>query len=104
MDGSKLKCGAVSLLKEIKNPISAARLVMDKSEHVYIIGQSAEDIARNNGLQTVPNSYFSTDHRLQQLNASKLAKKVVLDTDIGVGIFVYIYTYLICYFHIYTSL
>mmetsp|Transcript_27116 Transcript_27116/g.37376 ORF Transcript_27116/g.37376 Transcript_27116/m.37376 type:complete len:311 (+) Transcript_27116:17-949(+) len=85
MDGSTLKCGAVSLLKQIKNPISAARLVMDKSEHIYIAGESAENFARQHGLQTVPNSFFTTDHRLQQLQVSKQAEKIVLDTEERIG-------------------
>ena len=46
MDGPKRRCGAVSGLTTVKNPISLARLVMDKSPHSYLAFSGAEDFAR----------------------------------------------------------
>ncbi|HEX8196234.1 MAG TPA: isoaspartyl peptidase/L-asparaginase, partial [Pyrinomonadaceae bacterium] len=67
MDGKTLKAGAVATLKHIKNPISLARLVMQKSPHVMMIGEGAEKFARENGVETVPQSYFFTQRRFDAL-------------------------------------
>ncbi len=58
MDGKTLKAGAVAGLKTVKNPITAARLVMDKSPHVMLTGTGADDFAKQNGLEIVNNEYF----------------------------------------------
>lgn len=72
MDGATLQSGAVSMIKNYANPISVARLVMDKTPHVYIMGDGAEALAAEHGLTRVAdNSYFSTNLRLQQLQAAK---------------------------------
>ncbi|WP_254526530.1 MULTISPECIES: isoaspartyl peptidase/L-asparaginase family protein [unclassified Sphingobacterium] len=63
MDGSNLKAGAVAGVTNIKNPISAARAVMDRSEHVMMIGKGAEEFAQHNGIQIVDPSYFWTKQR-----------------------------------------
>lgn len=62
MDGSNLKCGAVSMITKVKNPIRAARLVMDTTFHNYIIGEAAEALAIGK-LEFVDNSYFTTEKR-----------------------------------------
>lgn len=67
MDGKTLKAGAVAGVTNIKNPINAARAVMEKSEHVMMIGKGAELFAANNGCDTVPPSYFFTQERWDQL-------------------------------------
>lgn len=71
MDGSNLKAGAVAGLKDIKNPIMAARLVMDSTAHVLLIGEGASAFAKSMGLESVDNSYFSTKQREEQLNRIK---------------------------------
>jgi beta-aspartyl-peptidase (threonine type) len=71
MDGSTLKAGAVTLIKHVKNPISLARLVMEKTPHVYMGGEGAEDFAKEMNLEIVPNNYFSTERRLKQLQREK---------------------------------
>lgn len=60
MDGSDLNAGAVTGVATVKNPIRAARGVMDKSPHVMFAGSGAEDFAKTLNLETVPNSYFTT--------------------------------------------
>ena len=67
MDGETLKAGAVTGITTIKNPINAARAVMEKSEHVMMMGRGAEQFAAMNGCDTVPPSYFFTQERWDQL-------------------------------------
>ena len=71
MTGSDLNAGAVATLKTIKNPISAARAVMEKSKHVFLSGKGAENFAVDNGLETVNNSYFITEKQLKQIRKIK---------------------------------
>ena len=81
MDGSTQAAGAVAGVKRIKNPISLARAVMEKSEHVMLTGDGAERFAQQQGFDFVPNDYFYTTHRREQLEraqqreAAKKAKK-----------------------------
>ena len=72
MNGQNLNAGAISGIKTIKNPISAARLVMEKSEHVFLSGEGAEEFAKLQGLDIINNEYFITETRLRSLlNAKK---------------------------------
>ena len=72
MNGNNLNAGAISGVKTIKNPISAARLVMEKSDHVFLSGIGAESFAKSKGLEIVNNEYFITQRRLNSLlNAKK---------------------------------
>ena len=63
MEGKTLNAGAVASVTTIKNPINAARLVMDSSEHVFLAGDGAEKYAREKGLEIVDNKYFFTQNR-----------------------------------------
>ena len=74
MDGKTLKAGAVAGIKHIKNPITLARLVMDKSPHVMMIGEGAEEFAKENNIEMVDNDYFITPNRLQQYQRMKEAQ------------------------------
>jgi beta-aspartyl-peptidase (threonine type) len=67
MDGASRRAGSVAGLKHIKNPIELARLVMEKSPHVMLIGPGAEEFALDQGMSLVPNSYFHTEKRREQL-------------------------------------
>jgi beta-aspartyl-peptidase (threonine type) len=67
MEGSALKAGAVCGLTQIKNPIELAKAVMQRSEHVMLAAEGAEEYARNLGFEFVPQSYFYTDARWKQL-------------------------------------
>lgn len=58
MDGTRRRCGAVSGITTVKNPISLARLVMDKSPHSYLAFSGAEDFARRQVLFTLLPLYF----------------------------------------------
>ncbi|WON76431.1 isoaspartyl peptidase/L-asparaginase [Serratia sp. UGAL515B_01] len=67
MRGEDLQAGAVSCVRHIKNPIKAARAIMEQSEHVLLVGDGAEDFARQQSLELVDSNYFSTEARRDQL-------------------------------------
>src|SRR5438309_6766244 len=75
MDGKTLSAGAVAALKHVKNPISLARLVMEKSGHVMMDGEGAEAFARENGMELVDQKYFFTQERWDALQKIKAAEK-----------------------------
>jgi beta-aspartyl-peptidase (threonine type) len=67
MDGKSLKAGAVAGVKHIKNPISLARMVMEHSPHVMLVGDGAEAFAKEHGAQLVAQDYFYTERRWNEL-------------------------------------
>jgi len=67
MDGKTLNAGAVAGVRHIKNPILAARVVMDSSKHVMLSGEGAEILAQKFGLEFADSSYFFTNKRYKQL-------------------------------------
>ena len=71
MDGRTLNAGAVAGVKTLKHPISAARAVMEKSSHVMLSGEGAEQFAKDQGLEIVDPSYFKVERRLKQLERAK---------------------------------
>lgn len=77
MNGQTLEAGAVAGLKTTKNPILAARAVMEKSQHVMLQAAGAEAFAKAQGLEQVPNSYFITPGRKQQLERAKARQEKV---------------------------
>jgi L-asparaginase / beta-aspartyl-peptidase len=79
MDGSNLKAGAIAGVTTIKNPISTARMVMEKSEHVFLVGKGAETFAKLNKAEIVPTSYFYTKNRWDGLQTALKEEKVELD-------------------------
>jgi len=75
MDGRDLSAGAVAGVTDIKNPIKAARLVMEKTPHVLLIGEGASFFAREQGLEIVPNSYFTTESSKVELERALAEKR-----------------------------
>jgi len=71
MDGENLNAGAIAGSSYVKNPISAAIAVMEKSPHVLLSSKGADDFAIEMGIDTVPNSYFITERRLNSLRRLK---------------------------------
>lgn len=67
MDGATLRAGAVAAVSRIRNPVLAARAVMEKSSHVLLVGKGAEHFARQHGLHLVSSRHFHTDARLAAL-------------------------------------
>ncbi|HWM44430.1 MAG TPA: isoaspartyl peptidase/L-asparaginase, partial [Burkholderiales bacterium] len=86
MDGATLRAGAVAAVRRIRNPILAARAVMENTRHVLLAGSGAERFARNQGLQIAPAAYFRTAKRLAALkknlkNYHGTVGAVALDAD-----------------------
>jgi beta-aspartyl-peptidase (threonine type) len=79
MSGKDLKAGAVAGVMTIKNPVVAARAVMDKSEHVLMIGEGAEKFAQQRGLEIVDPSYFFDQGRWDQLQKIISTERSQLD-------------------------
>ena len=75
MEGKTLKAGAVANVTLIKNPISLARLVMEKSSHVMLAGAGAEAFAREQGVALVDAKYFFTQERWDALQKKKEEEK-----------------------------
>ena len=67
MNGKTLDAGAIAGVKHIKNPISGAIMVMNNSPHVMLAGAGADQFAVEQGLDTVPESYFITERRFDAL-------------------------------------
>jgi len=85
MDGRTRAAGAVTGVKETRNPISLARAVMEKSPHVFLAGPGADVFARERGLPQVPNAYFITPDRRQQLVDMKARKLSAADVEFKYG-------------------
>jgi beta-aspartyl-peptidase (threonine type) len=67
MDGSTMACGAVAGVRTVKNPVSLARLVMEKTRHVLLMGEGAEQFATLVGVERVENTWFDTEYRRKVL-------------------------------------
>ena len=79
MSGEDLRAGAVAAVGGIKNPITLARLVMEKTEHVLLCGKGAEEFAREVGSEFAPPEYFFNDFRYEQLLQARRENEVRLD-------------------------
>jgi len=79
MDGKTLNAGAIAGVNHIKNPILAARMVMDSSKHVMLSGKGAEIMAEKYGIEMVDSSYFFTEKRLNQLRKIQGKEEIQLD-------------------------
>jgi beta-aspartyl-peptidase (threonine type) len=75
MNGRTREAGSVAGLHHVRNPISLARAVMEKSPHVMMIGAGAEEFAKQQGVELVPESYFYTEERWQSLQRALESEK-----------------------------
>lgn len=82
MDGQSLKAGAVSLITGVKNPISLARDVMEKSHHVFLAGEGAMQFAKINGHEILGPEYFYDEVRYQQWQGIKDSDGFQLDHSV----------------------
>ena len=76
MEGRELRAGAVASVRHVKNPIELARHIMQKSRHVLLVGAGAEEFALEEGMTLVPNHYFRTAERIEQLLAEQRGEVV----------------------------
>lgn len=79
MRGDTREAGAVAGVQGVRNPISLARLVMEKSGHVLLAGRGAEDFAKAHGARSEAPEYFHDDFRYQQWQEARAAGRVQLD-------------------------
>jgi beta-aspartyl-peptidase (threonine type) len=81
MDGATLEAGAISCVTHLKNPVLAARRVLEVSEHVMFTAAGAEAFALEQGLEFVEPLYFHTDARYQQWLKARGTSRTLLDHD-----------------------
>ncbi len=82
MSGKDLSAGAVSLIKHVKNPVSLARAVMEKNEHVFLCGDGAEDFAKQMNLEFAGDEYFYDAFRFEQWKKAQETEGSFLDHNI----------------------
>jgi L-asparaginase / beta-aspartyl-peptidase len=75
MDGRGPRAGAVAAVRHVKNPIDLARLVMERSPNVLLVGEGAEEFALEQGVVLVPRGYFRTRARISELEEAQQAEK-----------------------------
>ena len=85
MDGRTRAAGAVSGVTATRNPISLARTVMEKSEHVFLSGKGADRFSVEQGLEQVPPDYFATPERRRQLEEVKTKNVSALEVEYKYG-------------------
>ncbi len=66
MDGKTMKSGGVAIVKNVKNPVTLARAIMEKTKHIYIGDMGALEFAHKLQLRLMPEAYFITDHAYEQ--------------------------------------
>jgi L-asparaginase / beta-aspartyl-peptidase len=71
MDGATLRAGAVACVERLKNPIHAARLVLERSPHVYLVGAGAEEFAHSQGMPLIDNSELIVDRERERLKTAQ---------------------------------
>lgn len=81
MDGRGLEAGAVAGVTNIKNPISLARRVLEKSEHVMLIGKGAREFAQLWNIEVMTDDYFVIDSRIRQWREAQKAGDMMLDHE-----------------------
>ncbi len=79
MDGRNLNAGAVAFVRNVKNPISLARLIMERSEHILLAGEGANEFARKMNVEMGDDDYFFSDFRYGQLLKAREENRVQLD-------------------------
>lgn len=79
MDGKNLKAGAVAFVKNVKNPIKLARLVMEKTEHILLGGAGANQFAKEMNVDFETDEYFYTELRFKQLEQAIAENRIQLD-------------------------
>jgi len=71
MDGGRMKAGGVACVERLRNPIQAARLVLEQSPHVYFVGTGAEEFARSHGMALIDNAEFVLDRERERLKTAQ---------------------------------
>ena len=88
MDGKNLMAGAVSAVRNIRNPVELAYAIMTQSQHVMMNGQGAYDFAKLKGLKIEPDKYFFSQFRYDQWKKMQGSDEAALDHNVVVSSFV----------------
>jgi beta-aspartyl-peptidase (threonine type) len=86
MDGGRMKAGGVACVERLRNPIQAARLVLEKSLHVYFVSSGAEQFAQSHGMALIDNSELVLDRERERLAHAKLREAAGLGDDTFSGL------------------
>ena len=86
MDGGRMKAGGVACVERLRNPIQAARLVLEESLHVYFVGEGAEAFAATHGMALIDNSELVLDRERERLKAAKARAAAGLADDTFSGL------------------
>jgi beta-aspartyl-peptidase (threonine type) len=71
MDGGRMKAGGVACVERLRNPIQAARLVLEQSPHVYFVGAGAEEFAHSHGMPLIENTELVLDRERERLKIAR---------------------------------
>ena len=71
MDGGRMKAGGVACVERLRNPIKAARLVLEQSPHVYFVGIGAEEFAQSHGMPLIENTELVLDRERERLKVAR---------------------------------
>ena len=81
MDGGRLKAGGVACVERLRNPIQAARLILEESPHIYLVGAGAEQFAHAHGMTLIDNADLVLDRERERLAQAKLREAAGLGDD-----------------------
>lgn len=86
MDGGRMKAGGVACVERLRNPIQAARLVLEKSQHVYFVGAGAEEFAQYHGMPLIHNAELVLDRERERLVQAQQRQAAGLADDTFSGL------------------
>lgn len=78
MDGGRMRAGGVACVERLRNPIKAARLVLEDSRHVYFVGTGAEEFAAHHGMELIDNRELVLERERERLAAAKVRERAGL--------------------------
>ena len=74
MNGKDLSCGAVAVVKNVKNPVALARAVMEKTGHIYLAGKGTSEFAQEVNLEFTPDEYFITQYSYEEFKKAEASQ------------------------------
>jgi L-asparaginase / beta-aspartyl-peptidase len=81
MDGGRMKAGGVACVERLRNPIQAARLILEKSPHIYLVGPGAEQFVHSHGMNLIDNSALVLDRERERLAQAKARQAAGLEDE-----------------------
>jgi beta-aspartyl-peptidase (threonine type) len=86
MDGATLRAGGVACVERLRNPIQAARLVLDRSPHVYFVATGAEEFAQQHGMALIDNAELVLDRERLRLQAAQARERAGIPDSTFAGL------------------